>query len=103
MFIVKLGTGTEFSVDSVQHDVSGVDGDTPLTNTCTMEKTPSDHSVTWYAEKLSEPGALKNVEVKSESGDTLIPAEDWQSIRNISMRLITTGQMSVSVVLVKGL
>lgn len=102
MFKIQLGTGVEFDADSVeQNSTADITGRPSVS--FMMEKTPADHTLSWYIEQLNEPGALDSIVVKNDKGDELIPGEKWDRVSNISIRLLGTGDRSMSISLSKSL
>lgn len=99
MFTVKLATGEGFPVTVAEQRRVSWEGQEGL-RTLQLERTPADHDLDWYAERLEAKGALDLVEVVPENG-TGLHLEGYTQIEDISLRLLGTGDSQLSVTLSK--
>lgn len=101
MFTIKLGTNNTFNVATFceayrQAFVDSNDERMVLT----MEKVEPENNIDWYMEKLNEEGALNTIEAKIE-GEVCATAVGYTTIEDVSIRLLPTGEQSLSITLSK--
>ena len=101
MFTVKLASGESFPISTAEQARRGGDLAGPQPLSLRAETTPAEHGLEWYLERLEAPGALDTVEILLPDGSVGIRLQGYSQVSDISLRLLVTGEKSLTLVLTK--